>query len=107
MTSESVSMREHIGDVLRLVRRHQGRTLRDVSSHAQVSLGYLSEIERGQKEASSELLHAICQALGVPLSFVLREVADRLAIVEGISAARALEREVQALDNDDRMALLS
>ena len=60
-------LRTEIGDVLREIRRKQGRTLREVSSEAQVSLGYLSEVERGQKEASSELLDAISEALGVPL----------------------------------------
>ena len=58
-------LRTELGDVLRDLRRHQGRTLREISSDAQVSLGYLSEVERGQKEASSELLEAICLALGV------------------------------------------
>jgi DNA-binding Xre family transcriptional regulator len=57
----------------------QSRTLRDVSAAAGVSLGYLSEIERGRKEASSELLAAICTALDVPLSEVLREAGDDLA----------------------------
>ena len=75
-----VSMRQEIGDVLRLVRQRQNRTLREVSSEARVSLGYLSEVERGQKEASSELLASICDALGVPLSAVLREVSDRIAV---------------------------
>jgi len=59
-----VLLRQEIGDVLRDARREQGRTLREVSSIARVSLGYLSEVERGQKEASSELLAAICGALG-------------------------------------------
>lgn len=80
-----VVLRREIGDVLRDVRQRQGRTLREVSSAAQVSLGYLSEVERGQKEASSELLSAICHALNVPLSVVLREVSDRIALVEGIA----------------------
>ncbi len=53
---ENVVLRREIGEVLRGVRQHQGRTLREVSSQARVSLGYLSEVERGQKEASSELL---------------------------------------------------
>ena len=70
-------LREVIGDVLRQARTGQGRTLREVSSSARVSLGYLSEIERGQKEPSSELLNAICGALGVPLSLVLRRVSDK------------------------------
>lgn len=77
-------LRTEIGDVLRTIRQAQGRTLREVSGEAQVSLGYLSEVERGQKEASSELLQAISRALGVPLWMVLREVADRLAEVEGM-----------------------
>ncbi|SNU00641.1 Helix-turn-helix domain-containing protein [Ruaniaceae bacterium KH17] len=78
-------LRREIGDVLRTIRQNQGRTLREVSSAAQVSLGYLSEVERGQKEASSELLSAICNALNVPLSVVLREVADRVSVVEAVN----------------------
>ncbi|MGC0143815.1 MULTISPECIES: helix-turn-helix domain-containing protein [unclassified Pseudactinotalea] len=80
-----VVLRREIGDVLRDIRQRQGRTLREVSSAAQVSLGYLSEVERGQKEASSELLNSIASALSVPLSVVLREVSDRIALVEGIA----------------------
>lgn len=75
-------LRSELGDVLRSLRTLQGRTLREVSSQAQVSLGYLSEVERGQKEASSELLESISSALGVPLWFVLREVADRMMSVD-------------------------
>ena len=48
------------------------------SSSARVSLGYLSEVERGQKEPSSELLAAICGALDVELSELFREVTDTL-----------------------------
>ncbi|AYD90914.1 XRE family transcriptional regulator [Actinomyces sp. 2119] len=81
---DNVLLRREIGEVLRSVRQHQGRTLREVSSQARVSLGYLSEVERGQKEASSELLASICQALGAPLSTVLREVSDRIALTEGV-----------------------
>lgn len=80
-----VVLRREIGDVLRGARQHQGRTLREVSSAARVSLGYLSEVERGQKEASSELLGSICDALEVPLSLMLREVSDRVAAAEGLS----------------------
>ncbi|MBD2762608.1 helix-turn-helix transcriptional regulator [Kocuria sp. cx-455] len=76
-------LRQEIGEVLRSVRQRQGRTLREVSHSARVSLGYLSEVERGQKEASSELLASICAALTIPLSQMLREVADRLAYAEG------------------------
>jgi transcriptional regulator with XRE-family HTH domain len=68
-----------LGDVLRRHRLRQSRTLRDVSVAAGVSLGYLSEVERGRKEASSELLAAICRALEVSLAEVLREVSDDLA----------------------------
>ena len=76
-------LRQEIGEVLRNVRQRQGRTLREVSHSARVSLGYLSEVERGQKEASSELLASICAALDIPMSQMLREVADRLAYAEG------------------------
>lgn len=86
-----VLLRRLIGDVLRERRRSQDRTLRQVSASAQVSLGYLSEVERGQKEASSELLGAICVALDVPMSVVLREVSDQLAAVEAASAQRGIQ----------------
>ena len=71
-------LREVLGDVLRQARITQGRTLRQVSDSARVSLGYLSEVERGRKEASSELLSAICDALDVPLSEVFAIVSDSL-----------------------------
>ena len=71
-------LREVIGDVLRHARTSQGRTLREVSDAARVSLGYLSEVERGRKEASSELLTAICGALRVPLSDVLSDAGQEL-----------------------------
>jgi XRE family transcriptional regulator, stress-response regulator len=77
-----VLLRQLLGDVLRRLRQRQGRTLREVSASARVSLGYLSEVERGQKEASSELLAAICGALGTPLSQVFREVSDNFALAE-------------------------
>jgi len=60
----------------------RGMTLREVSAEARVSLGYISEIERGQKEASSELLASLCSALDVPLSDVLRDVSDAVALEE-------------------------
>ncbi|WP_375488255.1 transcriptional regulator ClgR [uncultured Mycobacterium sp.] len=72
-------LREVIGDVLRRARTSQGRTLRQVSESARVSLGYLSEVERGRKEPSSELLNAICDALEVPLSEVLIDAGERMA----------------------------
>ena len=73
-----VSLREAIGHVLRDLRTHDHKTLREVSEKAGVSLGYLSEVERGQKEASSELLSSIAQSLGVSTAQMLRMVADYL-----------------------------
>jgi len=87
-----ILLRRMIGDALRARRQSQHRTLREVSTAANVSLGYLSEIERGQKEASSELLASICDALGAQLSELLREVshtvevAERVAVPAGRSA---------------------
>lgn len=77
-----VLVRELIGETLREQRFAQGRTLREVSMAARVSLGYLSEVERGQKEASSELLSSICGALEVPLSVILMTVSNKLAVAE-------------------------
>jgi transcriptional regulator with XRE-family HTH domain len=84
-----VLLRRVIGDALRARRQGQHRTLREVSTAANVSLGYLSEIERGQKEASSELLAAICDALGARLSEVLSEVSNTLALAEGMEGVLA------------------
>ncbi|PZS10839.1 MAG: XRE family transcriptional regulator [Acidimicrobiales bacterium] len=71
-------LREVLGTTLRSVRQRQQRTLREISAISTVSLGYLSEIERGQKEASSELLSAICTALDITLADVLREAGNQL-----------------------------
>src|SRR5271156_7027680 len=71
-------LRKVVGETLRAVRLRQRRTLREISSSARVSLGYLSEVERGQKEPSSELLAAICGALDVELSELFHEVTDAL-----------------------------
>jgi transcriptional regulator with XRE-family HTH domain len=84
-----VLLRRVIGDALRARRQSQHRTLREVSTSANVSLGYLSEIERGQKEASSELLSSICDALGAQLSEVLRDVSDTMALAEQMEEALA------------------
>ena len=83
-------MREVLGESLREQRTAQGRTLREVSQDARVSLGYLSEIERGQKEASSELLAAICGALDVLLSIVLDDVSQRLVSYESVAMLRVV-----------------
>ncbi|NUR09447.1 MAG: helix-turn-helix transcriptional regulator [Nocardioidaceae bacterium] len=90
-----VIFRRLLGEVLRAQRIRQGRTLRQVSADARVSLGYISEIERGQKEASSELLAALCAALDVPLSEILSEVSDAVALEE---AALAMQLEDVTLD---------
>ena len=81
-----VLFRRLLGDVLRHERMQRGMTLREVSAEARVSLGYISEIERGQKEASSELLSSLCAALDLPLSDVLREVSDAVAQEERLLA---------------------
>jgi transcriptional regulator with XRE-family HTH domain len=80
----TVLLREAIGDRLRHARTNQRRTLREVSRAARVSLGYLSEVERGRKEASSELLAAICDALELPLSQLLHNVASDMGAMEGV-----------------------
>lgn len=107
-----VLFRRLLGEVLRSQRIRQGRTLRQVSAEARVSLGYISEIERGQKEASSELLAALCSALDVSLSEVLREVSDAIALEEAamamaIDEATTLESgalEVEQAASDDVVA---
>ena len=75
-------LRTHLGGAIRAARVAQGRTLRDVAKSARVSLGYLSEVERGQKEASSELLNSICTALEIHLSKILSDVTLQVAQVE-------------------------
>ena len=80
-----VLMRHEIGDVLRDLRLQKGMTLRQVAGKASVALGYLSEIERGQKEASSEVLASIADALNEPLSLILIEVGERLSVFEELT----------------------
>lgn len=98
----AVLLREAIGDSLRRARTSQSRTLREVSSSARVSLGYLSEVERGRKEASSELLAAICDALEVPLSEVLGDVSESLADSDRALARRGV---VDGLSGVPRMVI--
>jgi len=86
----AVLMREAIGGSLRRARTEGRRTLREVSRRARVSLGYLSEVERGRKEASSELLAAICDALDVSLPDVLAEAAEVIARSLAVDGAEVL-----------------
>lgn len=83
-------LREAIGGSLRRARTSRRRTLREVSHQARVSLGYLSEVERGRKEASSELLAAICEALELPLSDLLSEVAELMRSVQSVQSVQPL-----------------
>jgi transcriptional regulator with XRE-family HTH domain len=92
-------LREVIGDVLRRARTSQGRTLREVSDSARVSLGYLSEVERGRKEASSELLGAICGALDVPLSSVLYDAGEGMARRERAATLAPVGHETASATN--------
>lgn len=77
-----VLARHEMGEVLRDVRLRRGDTLRQVAGRASVALGYLSEIERGQKEASSEILASVADALDTPLSDIYHQVGDRIALHE-------------------------
>ena len=89
-------LRELIGESLREERVAQSRTLREVSKAARVSLGYLSEVERGQKEASSELLASICSALDLPLSVVLNVVSEKMAMYERVTPLPTVRSMPQA-----------
>ncbi|MEV4122184.1 helix-turn-helix transcriptional regulator [Micromonospora sp. NPDC049645] len=113
-----ILLRRVIGDALRARRQGQQRTLREVSTAANVSLGYLSEIERGHKEPSSELLAAICDALGARLSELLREVSDTVALAEQMpgvlvsmqdepaeTAAKTTGRGVRQVTSDGKVAV--
>ncbi|NUS43169.1 MAG: helix-turn-helix transcriptional regulator [Mycobacteriaceae bacterium] len=99
-------LREALGESLRRARVAQSRTLREVSTSARVSLGYLSEVERGRKEASSELLASICEALDVPLSDVLADAGESLAHEAARASASASAAAVTArIDSDTRIVI--
>lgn len=103
-------LRTMIGGVLRRTRQEQGRTLADVARHAKVSLPYLSELERGRKEASSEVLAAICDALRIELADVLgevrRDLVDHRATVIRLDVARRRRASVPARRNGSGDVLL-
>jgi transcriptional regulator with XRE-family HTH domain len=82
-----VKLREAVGEALRRRRQAQGRTLREVAAAAGVSLTYLSEVERGRKEASSEVLEAVCAALRLGLAELFFEVAETLALAEPVGVS--------------------
>jgi transcriptional regulator with XRE-family HTH domain len=84
-------LRDAIGFVLRRLRLEQGKTLRDLAEAARVSLPYLSEIERGRKEASSEILGAICQVLDITEQQLLLEVADEYEQSRAVVSIRSSE----------------
>lgn len=86
-----------LGDVLRRTRRQQGRTLADVARAARVSMQYLSEIERGRKEASSEVLAAICDALRLDLSDLLAAAGRDLGLDRAARARRAAVIRLDAI----------
>ena len=92
-------LRAAVGRELRAIRVSQSRTLRDVARSARVSLGYLSEVERGQKEASSELLQSICNSLNIQLSTLLHEVTAQIAKSE-----KATLSVVQPLKTDEKIS---
>ena len=85
--------RQLVGSALRRARLRRGWTLRDLAAAARVSLPYLSEIERGRKEVSSEILASICRALGLRLSDLLDEVMQELARVEPARAPGGPHRQ--------------
>jgi transcriptional regulator with XRE-family HTH domain len=110
-------LRTMLGEVLRRARLEQGRTLADVAREARVSMPYLSELERGRKEASSEVLAAICEALGVELSDVLADVGSELAVIrvrqaqfvrlEAIREQHGLPPARGAIGSSDMVCLLA
>lgn len=96
-----IMLRRELGEALREERQSQGRSLRDVAKTASVSTAYLSEVERGTKEASSELIASICVALGRPLSQVLADVTSRVERAEAATAPVPLhERRISVPARD-------
>jgi transcriptional regulator with XRE-family HTH domain len=107
-------LRTMLGDVLRRIRLEQGRTLADVARTARVSMPYLSEVERGRKEASSEVLAAICDALGIELADVLAATGrgliaqgERQAIVVRLESVRSMPAPVPGRGPGDAVCQLA
>ncbi len=85
---KTILIRKVMGETLRELRMRAGMTLREVSMASMVSLGYLSEIERGHKEASSEVVFSIAQALDVSLSDLMITISTKLAALEAARQTR-------------------
>jgi transcriptional regulator with XRE-family HTH domain len=79
-----ITVRKLLGEVLKDIRLDQGLTLRELSEKSAISLGYISEIERGKKEVSSEVMFSLCKALDVPLSQVFGEVTTEMKVLETV-----------------------
>ncbi len=79
-------LRHAIGFVLRRLRQERGKTLRQLADEARISLPYLSEIERGRKEASSEILGVLCRVLDITERQLLTEVADEYALQREVAS---------------------
>jgi transcriptional regulator with XRE-family HTH domain len=89
-------LRDAIGFVLRRARLEQGKTLRQLADAAAISLPYLSEIERGRKEASSEILGAICQVLDLTERELLLEVAQEYEPTRSVVRIRSADQVLVA-----------
>lgn len=83
-------LRHLVGSILRRARLRQGRTLQEVAAAARMSTAYLSEVERGRKEASSEVLAAVCGALGIRLVDLVAQAHDALAAAAEQGSVRVL-----------------
>lgn len=88
-----MKLRDALGEVLRELRLEKKFTLRQLSVKAGVSLGYLSEIERGSKEISSELLSSIAKAIEVPLHQIIIETGHRIQM-SSLDTYESVEREL-------------
>ncbi|MFI6369386.1 helix-turn-helix domain-containing protein [Streptomyces sp. NPDC050546] len=97
--------RDLVGDVLRRERLAQERTLKDVAGEARISMPYLSEVERGRKEASSEVLAAAARALGLSLSDLLSRTQGELTRVTSRYAGSASRRGAATPSSYDGMCL--
>jgi len=82
-------LRTVYGEILRDERLDQDRTLDDVARAVGMSKQYLSEVERGRKEPSSEMLHSVCDALGLPIEHLLTRAVRRITASRRIATGRS------------------